>query len=112
MAAIASAIWTDKSGSPRLEFSMSQDGMVVADFFQKNLQDEFENTGLRINERSITIETENISALLRGILQKTFYLNELNREQKKAVLGSLQNRNIEIMRGHNQQGSMVIHALP
>ena len=110
--AINSVIWTDKSGDPRLIFHVSNQGQITAELYEANIKNELQDTGIRIDERNITIETENLSALVRGIPQRSFNLSGLSLAQKRAILNSMQSRNIEIMKNHNNQGSMIIHALP
>lgn len=101
---MAQAIWTDRSGSPTIRFDMDATGRVTATN---------QTNGDRIQERNITVETENLSALMRGIPQRSFSLDQLTAQQKAALMGSLKNRDMEVLNGVGSiPGSIVIQALP
>jgi hypothetical protein len=107
--------WTCRTGDVRLEFYTKPIGNdkteLMAKLFQKNARKEFIDSGIVVSEKEMTVETENIHALMRSIPQKSFMLNQLTHAQKMAIMNSLSTRNISVARGFHS-GSLVIHALP
>ena len=107
--------WTDRAGDVRLEFYMKPVGNdkmeLTAKLFQINARKEFIDTGIVLSEKEMTVETENIHALMRSIPQKSFKLSQLTHAQKMAIMQSLSSRVISVERGIHS-GSLVIHALP
>lgn len=104
--------WVDRSGDPGLVFSHSgSNASIIAELFQKR-NDQYESTNVLISEKDISVEERGINELSRGIPQRTWIFNQLTSEQKRGVLNSISSRTIEIMRGFNNTGSIVIHGLP
>lgn len=108
---MSSITWTDKSHSHQLVFELSSEKRLHVDLYQK-IAENFEPTSVRIDEKNITIETKNLSQILRGIPQKTFTLQFLTPTHKENILSSLLERGIEIIQGvSNEDSYLIIHAL-
>ena len=95
--------WIYKSGENTFTFHIQNDQVSVS--FSKD-----KNIIKKITEKNIIIEIENITALLQGMPQKTFHMNNLASPQKQNILHSLQGRNIEIIKDDDQY-FLLIHAL-
>ena len=104
--------WVDRSGDPGLLFTHDgTNGSVTAELFQQH-SGSFQSTNVTISDKDISVEEKGINELSRGIPQRTWILNQLTSDQKRGILSSIMSRSIEIMRGFNNTGSIIIQGLP
>ena len=87
-------------------------GREVFGILFKSVGNQWNNTGATVLERSMSIETENLSGLLRGFPQKTLQLRLLSMSQKLAIIQSLSGRSIQIGNSLQREASdLTISAL-
>jgi len=87
-------------------------GREVFGVLFRGARNQWNDTGIRVRERSMSIETENLSGLLRGFPQKTLQLEGLSMTQKLAIIQSLSGRSIQIGNSLQREASdLTISAL-
>ena len=104
--------WLDPSKDRKLEFKL-ENGVIKAKLFVKpSGHDNPDQFKYDLTEKDITIERYNPMELLRGLSQVVFRMDQLDLDQKDAILGSIKSRNIEVANRSPQSGYIVICALP